>query len=304
MHAPPGPRNAEEIVAVLAGRQHGVVARSQLLAGGVSADAIDRRVQAGRLRALHRGVYLAGPTAPPLAAEMAAALACGPSAVLSHGTAARLWRIPGTAAAGPIEVMARAGDPRKPGLLVRRVTTLRVDEVTTLDGIPITTPARTLYDLAGVLDGRGLERALAEALALRLTTPQELRRLLARHPRGPGSPELRALLDRGEPARTRSEAEERLLDLVRRGKLPEPEVNVRVAGHQVDLLWRKQRLVVEVDGFAFHSSQLAFERDRRRDAELMAAGLRVMRVTWRRLQEEPDAALVDLVRALGTGGWG
>jgi very-short-patch-repair endonuclease len=123
--------------------------------------------------------------------------------------------------------------------------------------------------------------------------------LLARHPGRPGSPALRALLDRdSDPALTRSEAEARLLTLVRKGRLREPETNVLVCGYEVDFLWRRERLVVEVDGFAFHSSQRAFERDRRRDGRLLTAGYRIMRVTWRQLTEEPEVLLVRLARIL------
>lgn len=117
-----------------------------------------------------------------------------------------------------------------------------------------------------------------------------------------GAARLRALVEGGEgPAITRSEAEERFLALVRAAELPPPEVNVRVNDHEVDFLWRDEGLVVEIDGFRFHSSREAFERDRRRDARLQAAGVRVMRVTWRQAVDDAYATLARLVQALAAG---
>lgn len=289
----------EATIAEVAARQHGVAARRQLLEAGVTPDAIDRRVKLERLRPVHRGVYLVGPVMPPNAREMAAVLACGSSAVLSHGSAAVLWGLlPRVNRTAPAEVIDRDGDHRKPGLRVYHIRTLRNDEVTRLDGIPITTPTRTLYDLAGRTRPRVLERALAEGFARRLTNAAQLRKVLTRHSGGAGTPALRALLEQGSPALTRSEAEERFLALVREAQLESPEVNVRVDGYEVDFYWREQRLVVEIDGRAFHASPGAFEGDRRRDAALTAAGLRVVRVTWRQLVNEPSAVLVRLAQAL------
>lgn len=148
---------------------------------------------------------------------------------------------------------------------------------------------------------RDLERALDEALVRRLIDRRRLLAALARAPGRHGAAPLRALLRRdGGPTLTRSEAEERVLYLVRTAGLPRPEVNRRVEGHEVDLYWRHERLVVEIDGWRYHSSHTAFERDRRRDADLGAAGLRVMRVTWRQIVDEREALVAHLVRALMT----
>jgi very-short-patch-repair endonuclease len=150
-----------------------------------------------------------------------------------------------------------------------------------------------------VLTPRALEQALAEARARRLVTRGALHAALARAPRRHGSAALRTLLScEAEPALTRSEAEERLLALVRKARLPEPECNVRLAGYEVDFLWRDRRLVVEVDGYAFHSSPAAFERDRLRDGELEDAGYRVRRITWRQLTEDAAGVEQRLRRAL------
>jgi very-short-patch-repair endonuclease len=181
---------------------------------------------------------------------------------------------------------------------VHRYRTLLPEEITSLDGLPITTPARTLLDLAGRADGRELEKAVAEALARGLTTAQGIGAVLECHLGWPGTSRLRALLGEHTPAFTRSRAEARFLALVRRAQLPVPRANARFNGFEVDFLWRDERLVTELDGFAFHSSASAFENDRRRDALLTAAGMRVMRVTWRQLVKEPEALMVRLGLAL------
>jgi len=157
------------------------------------------------------------------------------------------------------------------------------------DGLPLTTPARTLHDIATLLPQHQLDRAVEEAQVLRLVTLEELEQL-------PGRALKRAL--HTEPSLTRSEAERRLLDLVRAARLPRPETNVRVAGYEVDFLWRSHRLVVEVDGFAYHATRTAFERDRARDATLQAAGYRVIRLTWRQIAEEPHAVVARLASLL------
>jgi very-short-patch-repair endonuclease len=152
------------------------------------------------------------------------------------------------------------------------------------------TPARTLLDLATRLTPHDLERAVNEALVLRLTTPRDLILL------GRRSSALEAALT-NEPALTRSEAEARLLALIRAARLPPPRTNVKVTRYEVDFLWPGERLIVEVDGFAFHSSRAAFERDRTRDADLQAAGYRVTRVTWRQLIREPEAVVARVAGA-------
>ena len=163
----------------------------------------------------------------------------------------------------------------------------------------MTAPARTILDLAAVVTPRELERAVAEADTRRLVPRNQLLSLLARVGARPGVGALRALLDadRG-PSLTRSEAEERLLALIRAAELPAPELNVRVGPHEVDFLWRGQKVIVEVDGFRFHSSRAAFERDRKRDADLAARGFRVVRVTWRQIVDRPEAVIARIAVVL------
>jgi very-short-patch-repair endonuclease/predicted transcriptional regulator of viral defense system len=289
----------EERIRSLAARQHGVVTRAQLLAAGLGPDRVDRRLATGDLHPIHRGVYAVGPVTAPRRAEMAAVLACGAEAVVSHVSAGMLWQfLPSSRGdAGAVDVSLRAGNRCRPGIRIHRAHTLRPGEVTRLDGIPVTTPARTLLDLASTEDLRALDSAVARAIAARLTTRGRILALLRGPARRPGASLLRAVLS-ARPALTRSEAEERLLALVRKARLPEPSTNVPIHGYEVDFLWREEGLVVEVDGFAFHASRESFERDRRRDAVLAAAGLRVIRITWRQLEGEPEAVLVRVAQAL------
>ncbi len=248
---------------------------------------IDYRLKKGWFESIHHGVYRVGPVEPPHYREMAGVLYCGADSVLSHHSAGALWELlPPPGPTTPVAV-STTRNLRGRGSVVRiyRVADLGADEVTHLDGLPLTVPARTLLDLAESLGTRELEL------------------LLARYPRRRGRKRLRVLLTSpADPALTRSEAQERFLALVRKGRLRRPETNVVIRGFEVDALWRAERIVVEIDGFAFHSSSDAFEWDRQRDGVLTAAGLRVMRVTWRQITREPEALLVRLAQALATSG--
>lgn len=288
----------DAVIARLAERQHGVVSRAQLLHAGLSAKVIDGRLARGQLRPLHRGVFQVGPIMAARAREMAAHLACGASSVVSHRSAAVFWQLLAPHdPQQPVEILVRARERCRPGIVVRRAGSLRDDEVTKLDGIPITTAARTIVDLAASVSARELEQALAQSLARRLTTRAQLERKVVRANGRRGTARLRALLH-GEAALTRSDAEERLLRLIRRAQLPEPATNTPIAGYEVDFLWRDARLVVEVDGYAYHADATAFEKDRRRDFALTSTGLRVVRVTWKQLVQEPEVILVRLAQSL------
>jgi very-short-patch-repair endonuclease len=276
-----------------------LVTRRQLLRAGLSDDVVDVRIGRGLLTRVHRGVFQVGPIVAPRASEMAACLACGNAAFVGHRSAAALSQLlPPDNLARKVEIVLRRGIRRHPAIHIRRACSLRDAEVAILDGIPVTTPARTILDLAASASPRELERALAEALARHMTTRGELQNMLA-HARGRrGTAALRAWLEGRGPALTRSEAEERFLALVRRAQLPEPRLNVRVAGFEVDFLWRSEMLVAEVDGFAFHADATAFENDRRRDLALTSTGLRVVRITWQQLVNESEIVLVRLAQAL------
>jgi very-short-patch-repair endonuclease len=221
---------------------------------------------------------------------MAAVLAT--DGVLSHRAAAALWAM---LASDHLEVIATSLRRRR-GIDVHR-SVLFPDEVTTERGIPVTGVSRTLLDLAAVARVRQVERAFNEAEVRGLTDRVSLPDLLERHPKHPACPLVSAILEAGAAA-TRSELEELFLDLVRTYALPSPEVNIRLfAGGEwleCDCVWRPQRLIVELDGRAFHATAAAFERDRARDRRLQAAGWIVVRVTWRQLREEPETVVADL----------
>ena len=256
-----------------------------------------QRISTGWLVRRHRGVYLVGPLRTPLTESMAAVLALGDGSLLSHYPAAVLWGIR-PPAPGPIEVTVIGRDARGPDeISVHRVAGLDPADATRKDGVPVTSPARTLLDLAADVTHRELNRASDEARVHHLVTDLSLNEQFQRYPHHRGTAALAKAIQT-EPALTRSEAERAFLELIRAARLPEPETNVRIGRHEVDFLWRAQKLVVEVDGYAFHSSRSSFERDRRRDADLAATGIRVLRATWRQITGEREALAVTLARAL------
>ena len=225
---------------------------------------------------------------------MAGVLSC-PGAVASHGSAGFLWGI--VARPPAVDLIVGRDHGRRPGIRAHR-SRIAPDQITKIEGIPVSTISRTLLDLASALNGRELEQAVAGAERAHVSR-RELLELMARSRNRVGMPRLRALLEHtGQLPLTRSEAEDRFLALIRKGELAPPEVNATLAGYEVDFAWRDERIVVEVDGFAFHSSRSRFESDRRRDAKLAAEGFLVMRVTWRQLAHEPEATLVRLAQAL------
>ncbi|MGH7555105.1 MAG: type IV toxin-antitoxin system AbiEi family antitoxin domain-containing protein [Longimicrobiales bacterium] len=302
---PAVPHDIDARIIALAARQHGVISRAQLMHAGLAAHRIEYRVKRGRLQPIHRGVYRIGPIVARRSREMAAVLACGETAVVSHRSAAALWRlIPAQQETAPVDVSIRDRlHGPSTGVHLHRVGVMRADEIARLDGVPVTAPARSLVDLASCVGLRELERAVAQADRRGLAKRESIERLLERHSRRRGVPRLRALLHGdGHPALTRSEAEERFLALIRKARLGTPELNVTVRGYEVDCLWRAERLVAEIDGFEFHSSPEAFELDRRRDAVLVAAGFRVIRTTWQQLSNEPEAVLVRVGQALAMTG--
>jgi predicted transcriptional regulator of viral defense system len=289
-------------MAVAAKRQHGVVARRQLREWGMASDAIDRRLLAGRLHRIHAGVYAVGHEV--LSREghwMAAVLAAGPGAVLSHSAAAALWRIRNPSS-GAIHVTT----PRKcrsTQTIRRHRSRIPADEVTVVEGIPVTTVPRTLFDLAAVSSVENVEFALREAEYRRLHDPLSLPDLLARYPGRRGSRAIRACLARRAEhgGRTRSPLEEVFVPFLRRHRLPLPRLNawIELAGSwkQVDCLWDAQRVVAELDGYAGHGTRTAFREDRARDRRLRVAGYDVVRIAWTQLEDEPESIAADL-RAL------
>lgn len=289
---------APPVVVELARRQHGVVARRQLLAAGVSNSAVGRLLASGWLTRVHAGVYaVAG---RPLAMHgrwMAAVLAGGRNALLSHTSAGAMWGIV-EPIAGPVHVTVRGGRRRRRGIMFHRACVLDGAR-TTRDRIPLTAPSRTLIDLATALSPGRLAHAIERADHHQLLDIPELTRLCEASSGRKGTGRLSSLLAHHRPLpETRSELERRFLRLCRGAGLPQPAVNVPVGGIEVDFLWPGARVVVELDGYAFHSDRAAFERDRERDARLQLAGYRVLRVTHRRLVEEPDAVITEVAALL------
>jgi very-short-patch-repair endonuclease len=289
------------VAAWVASQQLSLITARQLQEAALGRNAIARRRQKGILRPVHHGVYLFG-AAPllPGARELAAVLASGDSALVSHRSAAALWRIAAPAEDDVVDITV-VGSRRRPrdGIVVHRTPAIDPADRALLRGIPITSPARTVLDFAAGASSDELERGIAEAYALRLTTEAELKRTIERNPHRAGVAALKAELRReGGPAWTRLEGERRMKLLIRQAQLPAPLANIKVAGYKADFLWPAERLIVEVDGYQFHGHRQAFERDRRRDAAHVLAGYRVIRITWRRLTDEPLAVAAIIAGAL------
>ena len=292
-------RLRERKIAALAGAQHGVVMRAQLLDAGLSSRTIERRVERRQLHRLHRGVYSLGDPKPSVRGRwLAAVLACGQGAVLSHRSAASLWRL-ARQGNGPVEVTAAAGR-RRLGIALHECGLHEADRAV-VDSIPVTSVARTLFDLAEEVDEQGLARAFEEADRLRLLEMRALEDVCARcRGRRALRPVQRLIEEAREPGWTRSDLEERFAIFCREHELLPTDTNVELLGHEVDALWIGERLVVELDGFAYHRHRAAFENDRAKDAAMQAAGYRVVRITDRRLEREPSAIAEELRRLLAT----
>jgi hypothetical protein len=272
----------------MAARQHGVVEHGQILRVGVTRSGVDRRVAAGWLHRKHLGVFAVGhPALTPRGEWMAAVLACGGDAVLSHRSAAALWglapdgarpsvTIPGRRRQGPASIEVHSGR-------------LRPDEMVIFDHIPVTSVGRTLLDLAEILTVEQLVPVIDNATNARRLARTTMPSVIsaARGRRGLKTLKEALLLTRPEDILTRSELERRALRLVGR---PAPEMNVRLHGYEVDMLWRDAGLVVELDGSAYHDP----ERDTRKTNNLMARGWTVLRFTWRQVVNDPTWVVQSL----------
>jgi hypothetical protein len=280
LRARSGPPRPDEVIAALAAGQHGVVTRRQLRELGLSDDAITRRLAGQRLLPLHAGVYAPGHV--QLATEgkwLAAVLACGPHAGLSHRAGAALhglravWR-------DFLEVSAPRSVKGPKGVLLHRSRSI---ERTVVRGFPATTVARTIVDLADVVGDRALRAVLEQAEILRLDV--RIDPIPGR--RGHGRL-LRALAEHGPfVVRTRSDLEIDFLELCRRAGLPAPDVNTCIEGMEVDFAWPAYRLAVEADGWGTHGTRTAFQRDRRRGVALAVAGWTLLRFTYDDVVRDP-----------------
>jgi len=293
---------ADGAISRLAGRQRALVTRAQLRELGIGRRAIDYAIARGRLHPIHHGIYslVPLPALPDLACELAAILACGDAALLSHHSAAAVWGLRRSLiGAVHVTVIGKETGRRRPGIKVHRVCGLDPRDIRRYQGIPITSPARALLEIAPDLTDRQLERALDDALIKRLISHAAINAVIAAYPRARGVARLRALADPGRPtAQTRSDGEEALLALIRKANLPTPEVNAKVGNYTADFLWRKQKVIVELDGYDYHRGRAAFERDHQRDAEHQHMAHLVIRITGRQLAHQHEAILVRIATAL------
>ena len=296
-------REREQVIAELAKRQYGVVSRNQLLRLGLEPGAIGRRIRGGRLHQLHSGVYAVGHRLTPREGRwMAAVLASGPKAVLSHWSAAALWMIrPNSRERVDVTVPHRS---RSSDLIRRHISEVPEDERTVEERIPVTSVPRTIFDLAATEPADVVQNLLRETEHLELWDRLSLWDLLERYPGKRGSRSVRVALERlkEEPGgRKRSKLEERFAPFLRRHSLPQPRFNdwIMAGGKRylVDCHWLGTGQIVELDGWQGHKSRSAFREDRARDRRLRVAGYSVTHVTWNQLDDEPEAVAADL-RAL------
>jgi len=253
----------------------------------LTANDIQYRVRTGRLRPIYRGVYAVGHDAIPVRGRLCAALLlAGPGAALSHRIAAALHKL--IPSMPPfIDVTVTGSPPRnQKDVVFHRAAHL---ELTRKHGLPVSTPLRTLHDLAATRPRQEVEKAINEALVLKLVTTDAL---IART--GPGAKVLRDIA--GDASPTRSRLERRFLAALRRSAIPEPVKEHPVGRYVADFYWPAHRLVVETDGWGTHGHRLAFERDRVRDAELAIRDLVVIRVTERQVDEDLPATIGRLER--------
>jgi very-short-patch-repair endonuclease len=286
------------VLRTLAEKQHGVVAWRQLIALGLTEGQIKSRVKDGQLVPLHRGVFALGHRRiGRYGGWLAAVLACGPKAVLSHGTAAQLWGIRGSR--GPIEVTRVSGHRRPHGVRLHQTRSLPDEHVTLEAGIPVTTLERTFLDNAARLDAKQMEHDLVQADRSRRLRWPKLWLALTEHGRGrTGVKRLKRVAAQADPrfADAVSMSEVDFLILCREEGLKMPQVNVLVGGKRVDFYWPKERLIVEADSYGFHGDPTAFEKDHQSTVDLEVAGYRVHRTTYKMLQANPRPFL-NLVRS-------
>lgn len=280
-------------LAEVARRQHGVVSLAQLREAGLDGGAVKWRVRRGRLHRVHRGVYALGHARITARGRLWAATLAIPGSALSHRSAAAAWDL--CPVPNRLEVTTRGTSRNVEGVRVHHARTL--EATTQPDGLPLTTLSRTLRDLAATEPEQRLTRLLRRAEHLRLLDTTALT-----SPTGTrGARRLRAALGEVAPAEgtyTRSDLEERFVELIASAELPAPAVNTVIEGYEVDFAWRRSRVIAETDGAATHLTQSAFEADRRKDAVLTAAGWRVVRFTWRQVTPDPEAVAGVLRRLL------
>jgi hypothetical protein len=287
--------------AARAADQWSVLSLDELRECGLSRKAVSVRARNGRLHRMYQGVYAVGHPNPPFEGRLLAAVkACGDGAALSHYSAAALWEFVRWDERFPEVSIPAPRNRMHEGVRVHRTSALAPRDLMRHRGIPVTSPARTLLDLASILDYRPLRRAVRQAQSMRRVGIPQLAEVLARLRPRRGASTLARIITAG-PAPTRSELEDVVLDLILRGGLSRPDVNVpmTVSGRRIvpDFRWPEQRLVVEADGGTWHDHRLVREDDAERQALLEAHGERVVRVTWQQAVARPTQTLSRLRRA-------
>jgi len=285
----------------LAERQHGVASIRQLTGPlGYSRSAVHRAVAAGRLHRLYPGVYAVGHTSISLHGQcLAAVLACGPEALLSHLSAAWLWGLTKTTPL-PASITTPVFRKPRPPLRLHEGRSLTTEDRALREGIPVTALPRTLLDLAATVRFDWLERMLERSEELGLFDLREVEELLARTVGHHGHGRLREAIALYKPSSfTRSGLEKRFLELCIEAGLPQPRMNYVEQGFELDCYWPEQRFAVELDVFETHGTRAAFERDRKRQEDLLLAGITMTRVTGPRLKREPHEVIARVRRLLG-----
>ena len=291
----PESRTVERIIARIAGRAHGIVTKAELLRAGITMMEIRRRVEKGLLIPIHRGVYRVGHAAPSQDATFIAAVkACGEGAALSGRAAGYLLGLIKGRPPQP-EVTART-ERRVKRIKTKRCRRLHRSDIITFRGIPVTSVARTLVDLAAVLTEAELARACHEAGVKYGTTPRHVAEVLERRPGSPGARKLRAIM-RGEIPVSLSEMERVFFEALREANLPLPETNRSADGRRVDVRW-PGILTVELNSYQFHNSRHAWEQDQQRRREARKRGEEFRLYTWTDVTDEREAMLAELTELL------
>jgi hypothetical protein len=284
-------------IAGLAAKQYGYITREQLLRLGLGRRAIQHRVSIGQLIPVHAGAYAVGHLpVGPVARAFAAVLACGDGALLSHGSAATLWGF-NRYWDMPFEVTVGTSHRQRPGIKIHRSRALSGRDYDRQLGIPVTSPARTALDVAPRLTDKRLTRVVNDGRHARLIHLDDLADVLARNPTNPGTKRLRHFLET-EGGPTRSELEDRFVAFCTRYGLPTPLTNISVLGHEVDVLFPAERVIVEIDSWEFHRFRNSFEDDRNRDADLLAGDFVTIRLTDERMKQTPEHEAARLHKIL------
>jgi very-short-patch-repair endonuclease len=286
----------DRAIRMLAAAQRTIVTHDQLLGCGLGRKAIAYRRRQHRLSVVFQGVYTttSGPL-PPLAREQAALLACGDGSFLSHSTSAAMWKLVAGLPREPHVTMIGRHVGDRTGLHVHRAASADPQELDTQHGLAVSSPARALLEIAATASSDLLEAAFDEAIAKHVLELADIAPVLERHPGSRGSARLRALVEEARSGGfTRSWGERRLRTLLRRAGIAQPETNFRIGPYRADFAWRRERVIVEFDGYDTHGTRAMFESDRARDAALAALGWLVIRFTWRQLRYRPELILFRL----------